>query len=145
MSDIFIMKTLAAFLLMLALSSASPPVTRKDNVKETLHGVEIADPYRWLEDQNSPETREWIARQNEYSHAIFAKLPGRDELKRRYSELYKIDQVDSPTERGGRYFFSKRLAGQDLSVLYVRKGLQAQDEVLLDPHSLSADHTTSAN
>src|SRR5436190_17133600 len=99
------MKTLAAFLMILAASA--PPATKKDSVKETLHGVEIADSYRWLEDQNSPETRDWITRQNEYSHGIFSKIPGRDDLKKRFSELYNIDAVGEPTERGGRYFFSK--------------------------------------
>ena len=136
------MRGLAISMLLLALA-AGPPATRKDNVTETIQGVSITDPYRWLEDQNSPETRAWIQSQNEYSRAIFSQQPGREELRRRFTELYKIDSIGSPTERGGRYFFSKRLAAQDLGVIYVRKGLQGKDEALVDPHSMSADHTTS--
>ena len=101
---------------------APKPSTRTDNVKETLHGVDVVDPYRWLEDQESKETREWIDRQNRYTQSILSALPGRETLKRRLTELLKIESVGMPVERGGRYFYSKRRADQDLSVLYVRKG-----------------------
>ena len=111
--------------------------------RETLHGVELVDPYRWLEDQNSPETRTWIDTQNNYTNSLLKPLPGREAMKQRLSELLRTDTLGVPTERNGLYFFSKRKADQDLAAIYVRKGLQGQDEVLLDPHSLSADHTTS--
>jgi prolyl oligopeptidase len=122
-----------------------PPKTRTDNVKEVLHGVEVVDPYRWLEDQQSQETRAWIDSQNRYSESILEQLPGRQQLKTRLTELMKIESVGMPTERNGRYFFSKRLANQDLSVIYVRKGLKGADEILVDPHSMSPDRTTSVN
>src|SRR6266508_3439320 len=89
-----------------------PPSTRAGDVKESFGNIEIADPYRWLEEQTA-------------------------------TELLKIDTIGVPQERGGRYFFTKRLADQDLPVLYVRKGAGGKDEVLLDPHPLSADHRTS--
>jgi prolyl oligopeptidase len=119
------------------------PPTRTDNVKETLHGVEVTDPYRWLEDQNSPETRAWIDAQNQYTQSLIGHLPGREAIAKRFGEFLKVDTVGTPTERGGKYFFSKRLAAQDLSVLYMRKGLAGQDEVLVDPNPMSPDHTTS--
>ena len=119
------------------------PPTRTDNVKETLHGVEVADPYRWLEDQNSPETRAWIDAQNRYTQSLIGHLPGRESIEKRLGELLKVDTVGMPSERGGRYFFSKRLATQDLSVLYMREGLTGPDEVLVDPHPMSPDHRTS--
>jgi prolyl oligopeptidase len=122
-----------------------PPPTQKGDVKETLHGVEIADPYRWLEDQQSPETRAWIDEQNRYSSAFLSALPGRDALKKRISDLLKVDIIGTPTVRGGRYFFSKRLADQDLSVLYVRRSPKGPDEVLVDPHPMNPSHTTSVN
>ncbi len=120
-----------------------PPSTRAGDVKESFGNIEIADPYRWLEEQTAPETRAWIDEQNKYSEAFLRAFPGRDAIQRRVTELLKIDTIGVPQERGGRYFFTKRLADQDLPVLYVRKGAGGKDEVLLDPHPLSADHRTS--
>jgi prolyl oligopeptidase len=128
-----------------AQSPKAPPKTRTDNVKEVIHGVEVVDPYRWLEDQNSPDTRAWIDAQNEYTDALLGSLPGRDQLKQRITQLMRIDSIATPRERGGRYFSTRRLAHQDLSVIYMRKGLKGQDEVLIDPHTMSADRTTSVN
>ncbi len=120
-----------------------PPATRTDNVTEVLHGVEVSDPYRWLEDQESAETRAWIAAQNAYSDAVLSDLPGVAELKQRLLPLLKTDFLGTPTERRGRYFFAKRLADQEQSILYMRQGLKGQDEVLIDPNPMSADRTTS--
>jgi prolyl oligopeptidase len=122
-----------------------PPPTRQDNVKEVLHGVEVVDPYRWLEDQNSPETRAWIDAENQYTQSLIGNLPGRGAIEKRLGELLKVDTIGMPIERHGRYFVSKRLANQDLSVLYMRPGLNAPDEVLVDPHPMSPDRTTSVN
>lgn len=124
-------------------AASKPPKTRTDGVTEVLHGVEIVDPYRWLEDKNSPETRAWIDVQNEHARSIIGSLPGRERLKQRLGELLKIDETGIPQERNGRYFFSKRLANQDLASLYQRKGAGGKDEVLIDPHALSPDRTTS--
>ncbi len=124
-------------------AASKPAKTRTDNVREALHGVEIVDPYRWLEDKNSPETRAWIDAQNEHTRSIIGSLPGRERLKQRLGELLKIDETGIPQERNGRYFFSKRLANQDLASLYQRKGAGGKDEVLIDPHALSPDRTTS--
>lgn len=123
--------------------SAAPPSTRADNVKETLHGVEIVDPYRWLEDSQSRETRAWLEAQNRYTEAMLGALPGRAALQQRIAELVKIDMVGMPEERGGRYFFSRRKADQDLAVIYMREGLTGPDELLIDPHPLSEDRTVS--
>jgi prolyl oligopeptidase len=126
-----------------AAQSGGPPPTRRDNVKETLHGGELTDPYRWLEDQNSPETRAWIEAQNKYTDGLLGNRPERAEISQRLGELLKVDTVGLPTERGGRYFFSKRRADQDLSILFMRNGATGADEVLVDPHPMSKDHTTS--
>ena len=123
----------------------NPPTTRTDNVKETLHGLDVVDPYRWLEDQESKETRDWIDNQNRHTQSILSALPGREALKQRLTELMKIESVGMPVERGGRYFYSKRRADQDLSVLYVRKGKIGEEEVLVDPHTMSADKTVSVS
>jgi len=120
-----------------------PPVTPTDDVREVIHGVGIVDPYRWLEDQTSSRTRAWISAQNAYSRPILDVIPGRDGLKKRLSELLKIDVTNVPLRRNGRCFFTRRRAGQDQFVLYMRTGIDGVDEVLIDPHSLSPDHTVS--
>ena len=122
-----------------------PPETKVVEVVDTVHGVDIVDPYRWLEDQNSPETREWIAAQNAYTDSILGSLSKRDELKALAAKLIKIDTISIPIERGGRYFLTKKRADQELPVIYMRQGLDGEDKVLIDPHPMSEDQTTSVN
>jgi prolyl oligopeptidase len=121
----------------------TPPKTQVNEVKEVIQGVEISDPYRWLEDQNSSETRSWIDTQNAYTDSQLAKLPGREELKQRLSAFIKIDFMGVPVVENDRYFFFKRQGDQDQAILYMRKGLKGKDEVLIDPLPMSADHSTS--
>ena len=120
-----------------------PPATRTDNVEEDFHGTKIVDPYRWLEDQNSPETRAWIEAENKCTESFLDQIPGQDKIAKRFGELLRVDRVNIPTERGGRYFYSKRLADQDLAILYMRRGANGTEQVLVDPAPLSTDHTTS--
>ena len=122
-----------------------PPKSMTQPVTDDYHGVKVVDPYRWLEDQQSPATRAWIDAQNRYTRSLLDAWPERDQLKRRMAELLKIDSIDVPTERNGRLFFLKRRADQDQAVLYVRKGLAGADEVLVDPNPLSPDHTVSVS
>ena len=121
------------------------PPTRMDEAKDSYGTVTVPDPYRWLEDQKSPETRAWIDQQNQHSEAFLKTFPGREGIRKRLTEILKVDAAQMPYSKAGRYFFFKRLAGQDLSILYVRKGAAGKDEVLVDPHPLSADHRTSVN
>jgi len=122
-----------------------PPETRRDEVKETLHGVTIVDPYRWLENQDAPETRAWIDVQNSYAHTLLDPLPMRAAIRERLTALARQDAQWAPTERADRYFILRRRAGDDLPILYVRDGLEGNDAVLLDPAPLSPDHTTSVS
>ena len=122
-----------------------PPPARTDMVQDVLHGVPVADPYRWLEDQNSPETRTWITEQNAYTHSLLDSWPGREGLEKRLSELKKVESIRSPFERNGRFFYRKRLADQELYVIYMRQGDNGKDEVLIDPHPMSADHSTNVD
>ena len=124
---------------------ASAPATRRDAIVEVFHGVTVPDPYRWLEDHNSPETRAWIEAENEYTRSLLGALPGRKQLEEQLAQLMKVDETGLPWERNGRYFFSKRGANQDLSVIDMRQGLHGKDEVLIDPHPMSPDHTTSVS
>jgi len=121
----------------------SPPEAKRADVVDTYSGAKVPDPYRWLENQTSPETRAWIERENAYSRSLLSPLPGRQHIEQELAQLMKVDETNLPLERNGRYFFSRRLANQDLFVIYMRPGLYSQDEVLIDPHPLTADHTVS--
>jgi prolyl oligopeptidase len=120
-----------------------PPPSRRDDVVDVIHGTRIADPYRWLEDQNAPETRAWIDAQNAYTQSLLQQVPGRAHISDRLGELMKADNVQPPLERNGRYFFRERKADQDLFVIHMKQGRDGKDEVLLDPHPLSPDHSIS--
>ncbi|HEV3221099.1 MAG TPA: prolyl oligopeptidase family serine peptidase [Candidatus Acidoferrales bacterium] len=124
---------------------AAPPVTRTDNVVDTYFGTKVTDPFRWLEDQNSPETRAWIARENAYTDSILKKLPGRDVVSARLAQMLKVDSTGLPIERGGRYFFSKRRADEDQEKIYFRQGRAAQDQLLVDPLPMSPAHNMTVN
>jgi prolyl oligopeptidase len=123
-----------------ASSAPKPPLTRRDDFREVMHGAEIVDPYRWLEDQDSPETRAWIDAQNAYTHSLLDRVDGRDAIRARLAALEKYDDRGTPFERGGRIFVMQHRAEDDLWTLHVQK--DDKDDVLLDPHPLSADHTT---
>ncbi len=119
----------------------APPPTKKQVVVDTLHGVVIEDPYRWLEDQQSPETRAWLEAQSEYTDAFIQQFPDLGQMEARIGELMRIDEVSEPLERQGRYFLMKRKADEELSSIYVREGLDGEDRLLVDPHVLAEDHT----
>jgi prolyl oligopeptidase len=123
----------------------SPPTTRRDNVQAVLHGVTVTDPYRWLEDQNSPETRTWIDAQNAYTHALLDVWPGRASLEKRLTELEKVERTRSPFERNNRFFYRKRAVDQEQYVIYVREGEAGKEQVLIDPNPMSADHSTNVD
>ncbi|HLI84753.1 MAG TPA: prolyl oligopeptidase family serine peptidase [Bryobacteraceae bacterium] len=131
------------FLSAAALSIAQPPKTAVKPVTETIDGVTITDPYRWLEDQNSPETRAWIKSQMAYTEAELGKVRRRQHIRQLLSGLFKVDAMTPPIERGGRYFFRRRSATEDQAVLYYRQGESGKDIVLVDPNPLSPDHSTS--
>lgn len=126
-----------------AAGTARPPETRTDNVVDTLHGVEVKDPYRWLEDQESAETRAWIEAQNDYTASLLGSLPGREQITRELTALVRVDSYRIPQAGGERYFFHKTLAEQNLSSIYMREGLQGADHLLIDPHGMSEDQSIS--
>src|SRR5215467_309892 len=123
--------------------AAAAPAARQDNVKEIIHGVEIVDPYRLLEDQDSEETRKWVAAENAYTHSLLDNQPKRAAAFKRLMEMFHHETIGAPYEQGGYYFFTKKGADEDLASIYRRKAGSKTDELLLDPHPLSPDHTTS--
>src|SRR5262245_13143781 len=81
------------------------PASRRDPVVDRVHGVAIADPYRWLEDAAKPDVQAWMKAQDEYARARLARLPGRDAIAARLGEVFYYDAVSAPKHRKGRYFF----------------------------------------
>ncbi|MGH7631667.1 MAG: prolyl oligopeptidase family serine peptidase [Gemmatimonadales bacterium] len=120
-----------------------PPATRREDVVEELHGEHIADPYRWLEDGESEETRAWTEAQNALTQAYLAGSPSRDATRARLDELLAIGALGTPTPARGRYFYQRRDGRQNQPVLNVRDGVHGADRVLLDPNGLNAEGTTA--
>jgi prolyl oligopeptidase len=118
------------------------PATRTVDHVDTYHGTTVADPYRWLEDENAPETARWVEAQNRVTFDYLARLPHRDALKARLTQLNDYAKYGAPFRKGERYFFSKNDGLQNQSVLYAQKGLDGAPEVLLDPNTFSKDGTT---
>jgi len=121
-----------------------PPATPTEPVTDTVHGVKITDPYRWLEDQDSPRTRAWLKQQMDHADAVLREAPNQQKIHARLEELMRYDQISPPTPRGSRYFFTKRPKSADQPLLYMREGLNGKDELILDPSTLSPDKTVSA-
>ena len=121
----------------------SYPPTRRCDQTDTYHGVTVADPYRWLEDPNSDETKAWVEAQNEVTFSYLRQLPAVEPLQQRLTELWNYERYSVPFKRGGRYFYYKNDGLQNQAVLYTQPSLEAEAVVLLDPNTLSADGTVA--
>lgn len=119
------------------------PETPSEAISETLHGVEVQDPYRWLEDAKAPKVAAWMTRQDDFARAQLEKLEGRDALAKRFGQLYYVDAVGTPRRKGDRYFLYRRAADQEKYVLYWKQGEDGAEKVLIDPNTLSEDGSTS--
>jgi prolyl oligopeptidase len=119
------------------------PTARRTNQVDSYHGVVVADPYRWLEDDNSSETKAWVEAENKVTFDYLARIPQRDAIKQRLTKLWNYERYGVPFKEGGRYFFSKNDGLQNQSVLYTLPSLEAEPAVLLDPNKLSADGTVA--
>lgn len=117
------------------------PQTRHCDQTDTYHGTSVADPYRWLEDPNSDETKAWVEAQNEVTFGYLRQLPAVEPLTKRLTELWNYERYSVPFKRGGRYFYYKNDGLQNQAVLYTQPSLEAEPVVLLDPNTLSEDGT----
>jgi prolyl oligopeptidase len=117
--------------------------TRAEAIVETLHGVEVRDPYRWLEDVKSPEVQAWMTAQNDAARAVLSQLPGRDALAARFRELYYVDSISAPVRRGKRFFYRRTHANKEKAIIYWKEGEAGEERVLLDPNGWSTDGTVS--
>ena len=121
------------------------PQTRRADLVEPQFGAQVADPYRWLENdvRNDAEVKQWVDAQNIVTNQFLATLPGRETLEKRITELYDYERFGVPTKKGGRYFYAHNSGLQNQSVLFVRDSLDGQGRVLIDPNGWSKDGATA--
>ena len=119
------------------------PQTAIHDVRDILHGEEIADPYRWLEDGASPETKLWTERQNAFTEAYLSRFPGRSRIRARLEKLLAIGVLGTPTPARGRYFYLRRDGMQNHPVLYCRVGAVGDDHEVVNPNALNSAGTTA--
>ena len=119
------------------------PQTKKIEQIDNYHGTKVADPYRWLEDDNSAETKAWVEAQNKVTYAYLKQIPERETLKKRLTELWNYEKYSAPFKEGGKYFYYKNDGLQNQSVFYVAESASDKGRVLLDPNKLSADGTVA--
>ena len=118
------------------------PAARKMEQTDTYHGAKVSDPYRWLEDDHSEETAQWVKAENELTFTYLDKIPYRAQVMKRLEQLYNYPKYAQPFRRNKLYFFAKNDGLQNQSVFYVQTGLDGTPELLLDPNMLSADGTS---
>jgi prolyl oligopeptidase len=120
-------------------SSLSYPSARRADVIDNYFGTKVADPYRWMEDLNSPELKQWIDAENALAFGYLNPLPQRDALKARITELWNYPKVTPPRYEGGHWFYSRNTGLQRQSLVFMRETLNSPETVVLDPNRLSSD------
>ncbi len=122
----------------------SYPVSKKDTtVKDNYHGVVVADPYRWLENENAVETKNWIKTQNQTTFSYLEQIPFRDNIEQRLQKIWNFERYSTPIKKGEKYYFFKNDGLQNQSVLYVQETLVSEPKAILDPNTFSEDGTAS--
>ncbi|MGF1986943.1 MAG: prolyl oligopeptidase family serine peptidase [Nostoc sp. ZfuVER08] len=123
--------------------SLTYPSSHKSNQIDNYHGTVVTDPYRWLENPDSPETRAWIESQNQVTFGYLGEISAREKIKQRLTKLWDYEKYSIPFKEGEQYFYFKNDGLQNQSVLYTLKSLDAEPRVLLDPNKLSEDGTVA--
>ncbi len=127
------------------LSEKGYPMAKKVDTVDVYFGDSIADPYRWLENDTTQETAEWVEAQNEVTEEYLSRIPFREKLRKRLTDLSDYERIGTPFKRSGRYYFYKNDGLQNQSVLYTKETLDGEAKVFLDPNKLSDDGTVALN
>lgn len=130
-------------LLPLAAQTFTYPKSKTVDVVENYHGTLVADPYRWMENEEDPDLKAWIEEQNAITFGYVRSVPERDKIRQRLTALWNYPKYSVPFRRGSRYFFSKNDGLQNQSVVYVQEGLKGKPKVVIDPNALSPDGTVA--
>jgi prolyl oligopeptidase len=128
------------------LAAQSPlhyPIARKSDQSDNYFGTAVADPYRWLENTDSPETKQWIEAENALTFQYLASIPERASIKEQLTRIWNYPKYNVPTKRGKDYFFTENSGLQNQAVLYVQRGLKGVRKMVLDPNTLSTDGTVA--
>ena len=136
-----LLSVIAASGLLLGAVQIQYPMTRRVDQRDNYFGTVIADPYRWLEDDNSPETAKWVEEQNRVTFSYLEKIPFRAQVRKRLEAVYDYPKYGLPSRRGEYFFFSKNDGLQNQSVQYIQRGLDGSPEILIDPNKWSEDGT----
>lgn len=121
----------------------APPQAKVENVEENIHGHKIVDPYRWMENAASPQTRQYVEQEMAYTRSVLDPLAGRDAIQARLTELISVGTMSAPQIAGKYYLYTRRTGTRNQPVLYVRQGTQGKDRVLMDVNQLAADGTVA--
>ncbi len=115
------------------------PNSRKDSIVDTVGGKKLADPFRWLEDASQPDVQTWMKQQDDFTRAVLAKLPGREDIAARLKQLLYYDAIGAPEHRKGRYFYTRKHVDKEKSIVYWKQGEKGTENVLFDPNAWSTD------
>ena len=119
------------------------PQTYKDSISDNYFGTLVEDPYRWLEDDNSSETRKWVEEQNKLTDSILSQIPYRKKIERRLTELWDYPKEGAPFKKGDLFFQYKNDGLQNQNVLYVKTGFDGLERIIIDPNKMSSDGTVA--
>lgn len=119
------------------------PETIKESVIDEYFGIKVEDPYRWLENDTSRATKEWVKKQNQLTFSYLEKIPFRNRIRERLTEIWDYPRISAPSKRGDKYFFYKNDGLQNQSVLYYKNSLDGKEIELLDPNKLAEDGSIS--
>jgi prolyl oligopeptidase len=119
------------------------PSARKSDQTDDYHGVKVADPYRWLEDLDSEETRNWVEAENKLTFGYLNEIPGREKIKQRLTKLWNYERYGVPFKEGNNYFYSHNSGLQNQSVYFTVTSLSGEPRMLIDPNTLSTDGTVA--
>jgi prolyl oligopeptidase len=124
---------------------AMVPKTKIENIKDTLFGVSVADPYRWLEDASKPDVKAWMDAQDKVARDALGRMSGHKTLIDRLKQLYYVDSISAPHRRGKNYFYQRTHADREKAIFYWREGEEGAEHVLIDPNTMSKDGTVSVH
>ena len=143
-AKIILLTSIVSFCFMVNVQSQIKyPLAKKSDQVDDYFGTKVADPYRWLEDDNSEETRQWVSEENIVTQNYLGSIPFRDSVKKKLEDMWNYEKYSSPFKKGAYYYYYKNDGLQNQNVLYRQLGTDGTPEVFIDPNTMSKDGTTA--